>query len=248
MPLELRSLVTRLQALKEYQQRIQVLSEVAESSPPDEFVATLHSALDAIGEGDPVPRLLIDVFHAAVDAGKISYGCREALYVEAAAVGAGDVQRIILAPPPKEIAEARRDPPGSLAASGESLGRRKWLARRAKGDMLDRLLLDPDSTVVSNLLHNPQLTEEDVVRLVARRPNYPEVIAEVARSPRWNRRYSVRRAIVFNPYTPIELSLRQIPFLSRQDLLAVATDGKLHQEVTQSAQNLSQKRPPVKLL
>ncbi len=49
---------------------------------------------------------------------------------------------------------------------------------------LDKVLLDPHPMVIRNVLGNPRLTEDDVLRLVARRPAVAHAIAEVARHPR----------------------------------------------------------------
>ncbi|MGD8863380.1 MAG: hypothetical protein PVI30_25425, partial [Myxococcales bacterium] len=51
-----------------------------------------------------------------------------------------------------------------------SLGERKALARRNDRDLITRVLRDPHPDVIRILLGNPALTEEDVVRLCARRP------------------------------------------------------------------------------
>ena len=59
-----------------------------------------------------------------------------------------------------------------------TLGERKSLARRPDRAMLDRLLHDPHPDVIRRLLRNPRLTEDDVVRLAARRPGRPEVLVE----------------------------------------------------------------------
>lgn len=241
---ELHALVLRLEALEEFEQRMHVLAEVIEAVSADHMVELLDSAFASVGRGQTRPRMVIDVFHAAIDGSTVPLDLRDAIYAAAAQSGSIQVQRIMLAPPPREK-EPKRHQAGS-ATIGQTLGMRKWMARRVTGDQLDRMLKDIDVTVVANLLKNPHVTEKDVVRIVAQRPNFPDVIAAVGRAVRWNRNYPVRRAIVLNPYSPVDLALRQVPFLTRQDLFAVAADPKLHDQVRQAADELARRRPPDK--
>ncbi len=81
-----------------------------------------------------------------------------------------------------------------------TLGERKWLARRPDRDTIQRLLADPHPDVIFRCLRSPRMTEDDIVRLAAKRPGRGEVLAEIARS-RWAHRPRVRVALVMNPAT-----------------------------------------------
>jgi hypothetical protein len=122
-----------------------------------------------------------------------------------------------------------------------TLGERKFLARGHDRTRLDRLLLDPEPSVVCNLLRNPHLTEQDVLRLASRRPTRTEIQKEIHQS-RWGSRYRIRLALVCNPYTPTDLSLKLVGFLLRKDLRQVGQDGNLHELVRQEARRLLKKR------
>lgn len=242
---ELRTALLRLQALSEPAQRVAVFSEWVQQLSPQTLVDLLGQALQAVAVGRADARLLIDVFHATLDAGGVAYAERSELYALAVEAGLADLARLLLPPPAWVDDEGPPKPPkSSLAAAGTPLGTRTWLARRTDRDGIDKLIRDPDKAVIENLLLNPLLTERDVVRLVARRPNDAELIAVVARSPKWGRRYPLRRAIVFNPYTAVDLALRQLAFLSRADLLSVAGDPKIHPNLRDSAQAMATQRPP----
>jgi hypothetical protein len=126
-----------------------------------------------------------------------------------------------------------------------TLGERRALARRPSRAALDKLLRDPHPMVVQNLLQNPRLTEDDVVRMVARRPAYPEVIAEVARHPRWSQRARVRMAIVQNPGSPPALAVPLIRLLIRPELMQVVEAADIPALVRAAASELLERRPPV---
>ncbi len=108
-----------------------------------------------------------------------------------------------------------------------ALGERKSLARRRDRDLLARVLRDPHPDVIRILLDNPALTEDDVVRLCARRPVAPEVLREVFRSTRWIVRYGVRRAIVQNPFAPLDVALQLAVHLNAKDARIIARAAEL---------------------
>jgi len=126
-----------------------------------------------------------------------------------------------------------------------SLGERRALARRPSRAAFDKLLRDPHPMVVENLLRNPRLTEDDVVRMAARRPAYPEVIAEVARHPIWSQRGRVRMAIVQNPGAPPEIAVPMVRLLIRSELQQLASAPDVPAVVRAAASELLERRPPV---
>jgi hypothetical protein len=126
-----------------------------------------------------------------------------------------------------------------------SLGERRALARKPSRATLDKLLSDPHPLVIQNLLVNPRLTEDDVVRMAARRPARREVIIEIARSPKWMTRGRVRLAVVLNPGTPPEIAVPVLPQLSRTELLDVETSTLLPIIVRSAARALLERRPPM---
>jgi hypothetical protein len=107
-----------------------------------------------------------------------------------------------------------------------TLGERKSLARRPDRKLIDRVLRDPHPDVIELLLMNPRLTEPDVVRLCARRPNAPEILLRVFRSPRWAIHPKVRTALALNPSTPPAIAEAVVPLLAPDDLHALAQDER----------------------
>src|SRR5262249_28727020 len=123
-------------------------------------------------------------------------------------------------------------PPGARELT---LGERKSLARGRRREVLDRLLRDPDESVLQILLGNPRITEEDVVRLAARRPTPAGAQRTILNCERFIARYTVKRALVYNPYTPTDLAARLVVLLSRPDQQAIAGDPALHDTVRSAA-------------
>jgi len=119
-----------------------------------------------------------------------------------------------------------------------ALGMRKSMGRTGNIDLINRLLHDQDPNVVEQILANPSLTEEQVVKIAAKRPTSAEVLRKISNSVRWIKRYRIKKALVYNPYTPTELSINLVKLLMRQDIIGVAQNESLHFELRQMAKKI----------
>lgn len=154
---------------------------------------------------------------ALVEPDPLPYQRARDLYEVAAREGHAGLCRLLASDAPLPRAggsRVRRDP----LFDELPLGTRKWKARLHDRDLLDRLLLDPDPSVVEILLGNPKITEEQVVRLASHRPNRPEVLLRVLRDARWLPRAAIHQALALNPWTPLGARLLLLPLLPRVEL------------------------------
>ena len=138
-------------------------------------------------------------------------------------------------------------PPVPDYGSGRELtvGERRSLARSNDRRVLEKLLRDPHPLVLRQLLGNPRLTEDDVVRLAARRP-LPSVVAPtLAESPRWLRRPRVRLTLLLNPGTPEPISMPLLAVCTRCELLEVIHGVDAPLALRGSAQELLERSPPL---
>src|SRR6185436_13371885 len=103
---------------------------------------------------------------------------------------------------------------------------------------LARLAIASNPEVVRNVLINPRLTEELVVRIAARRPARPEPLIEIWHSKRWCTRPAVRRALAFNPYLPPEIGAKIVPLLSLTELKELSRDNMVHAALRDHARAL----------
>jgi len=119
------------------------------------------------------------------------------------------------------------------------LGVLKSRARLTKNpDELARLAVASHPAVVREVLRNPRLTEDLVVRIAARRPARPEPLVEIWRSTRWSVRPAVRRALAFNPYLPPEVGVKVVPLLPRPELELLKDSAGLHVSLRELAVTL----------
>lgn len=230
-------LARKLAALPEPAMRAHVLGELLGREEPEALVPLLDEVQWLGRKGGPPFDMALLALATVLSGETVSYEVRQGLYTAARRQGRRALMRLFFSSLPKPDTARRQGPPRDY-----TLGHRKWLARGTRREVLARLVHDPEPEVMPNLLRNPRLVERDVVDIAARRPVDPEVLRQVFDSPRWIARYAVKRTLVLNPYSPTELSLRLLGFLTRQDLKLVATMRNLPPAVQQAAQQLLEAR------
>jgi hypothetical protein len=142
---------------------------------------------------------------------------------------------------------SRSEPPVPDYGSGRELtvGERRSLARSANRRVFEKLLRDPHPLVLRQLLGNPRLTEDDVVRLAARRPLPAATVETLAESPRWLRRPRVRLTLLLNPGTPPQISMPLLAVCTRCELLEVVHGADTPLALRGSARELLDRSPPL---
>ena len=215
----------------------------------EEAAMALDDLCDCAEQADPIA---VEVLAAAMPAITDPASCAwieslRQLARERALLPLGRLLRVRRSTPPGATGPAEPDArPVGVARDGRalSLGERKALARRPTRALMDRLLRDPHPAVIRTLLGSPRVTEDDVVRLAARRPAYPDIILEIARSPEWIGRARVRMSIVQNPGSPVEVAVPLVRLLIRPELLQVVAAADVPAVVRAAASELLSRRPP----
>ncbi|HEY6099398.1 MAG TPA: hypothetical protein VIW03_08210, partial [Anaeromyxobacter sp.] len=174
----------------------------------------------------------------------IPYAWLAELYAAAHGRGLTEVTALLVAPPPyRPYAEPRDRADPRLAHL--TLGHKKAIARaRRDPDLLARLAAEGDPVVVRELLRNPQLTEDFVVRIASRRPCRPGTLRCVFESPRWRLRSAVALALARNPYSETAVALELLSSLGAVELREISHDGALHPLVRAVAARLAVQRRP----
>jgi hypothetical protein len=233
-------LARRIQGILDAQMRTTYLRHTLLSMSPDE-VADLFSVARAFAEARQ-PRHTA-LFHC-LSLALAHDSCRELRDAAAAVLHARDqpsLARSLREQSTLDDEDALRVPDFGMGRP-VTLGERKSLARRHDRELIARVIRDPHPDVMRILLANPRLTENDVLRLCARRPVASEVLREVFRSARWIVRYPIKVALVMNPYTPVDISLQIVPLLHEQDSKRVQEAADLSPEVRAACQERPSRR------
>ncbi len=243
-PLAVERLGRLVSGIPSGQTRVLYLQRQLDGAPPLPLVRLLACAQREAAAGTIEARILIDTFGEVVADELVSPETLQALAEAAEHVCEHGVLNLVQPrredEPPARGLKATH---GSLAADGETLGRRKTLARTVTGDQLDRILLDTHPDVIKNALLNPRVSDPLVVRLASRRPTTAEILEVVARS-RFRTSPAVRRALIRNPHCDSQLACQLVTSLTRVELLEVAHDETLGSEVREAARLLIEAKPP----
>jgi hypothetical protein len=181
---------------------------------------------------------LIDI-HAIT--GLLGYPKMSEIYLSSKEMGCERVTRLLSNPPSKKKRYSEYDFVEGQDLNQITLGEKRSLSKGFKKDTLDRLVYDPDPHVMRNLLNNPRITEIDVLKAASKRPVSEEILIEIFNNKKWSERYSIKRALVKNPYTPTRLALGLVNFMLVQDLKEISRDRTLHQVVKGAAEELLKK-------
>ncbi|MBN1574291.1 MAG: hypothetical protein JW984_13920 [Deltaproteobacteria bacterium] len=207
---------------------------------PDEFIVEIINDIFSKARPGDIPRAIfilsvVDIFSIPNEMEnqrllKMYAHCRQRGYENTA--------HLFICPEPKRKPFSKYDFVEGRELEYATLGEKRSLARTRTKALLDRLLYDPNPMVVTNLLENPRLTEQDVLKMVSRRPNSEGVLTTIYKNDRWISSYNVKRSMVKNPYTPVGIALGLLLFLKLQDLRDVSIDQTLHKVVKDVAREL----------
>lgn len=116
-----------------------------------------------------------------------------------------------------------------------TLGEKIAMARRAHRALFPGLIADGDHKVLTALLDNPRLVENDLVVFISTGQPPVDFIATVARHFRWGQSLGVRRAIVACPRSPLPLALSVLVQLPRSDQRRIAEGTDIPARVQSAA-------------
>ncbi|GAB4298451.1 MAG: hypothetical protein Kow0090_13930 [Myxococcota bacterium] len=246
-PLEIfKELIQRIQSISEDEGRKKSLFEFIKTTSPELFIEIFNLILyppegyseKVIVLRDTLTRLLL---LGAVDE-RLSYEEITELYRIASEKGYDAVARFFLAPPPVKVMDDAESPQLHRSISSTTLGMRRSLAKKPKKFLLDHLAKDGDPVVIRNILRNPRIVEQDVIKMTSRRPAPTVVLEEIFKHPRWKNNYRIRKALVFNPYTPPAISVKLVYSLLVADLRLCAQTINLHPLVLSAARDEIERR------
>jgi hypothetical protein len=240
-----------MRALEGAELRVSYLVDRLLGAALPDLARTLDALCARAEQAEPAPREVLVALVDALNRPEVEPVVQR-LREEAAGESLLALERLIRGPAPPSSSSIRAEgaprsqrPPDYGTGRPLTLGERKSLARRPDRAMLERLLADPHPDVIRRVLRNPRVTEDDVLRLAARRPCHPDVQAEITREPRWMHSARVRLAVVLNPGTPVDIASRLAGLLVRQELRLVAEATLVSPAVRAVCLEHLSRRPPV---
>lgn len=233
---QLLQLKRSMQAIRDRIMRRELVMERMHQLTLVECTELLHLICTQAPTDPSVAQILVSFQDQARSRHPLPYEVVRTLYEYAQKKGYEDVQRLFLSFQPTYTPEEEERWSGHPQLEGVPLGERKFMARKLDIHTLEKLLHDPDPSVIFNVLRNPRITEKEVLNIATKRPNTPEVLEEVATSKKWFKRYRIKSALAQNPYTPFPIALQTLPFLNAETLREIIRSSFLHPQLRAAAQ------------
>jgi hypothetical protein len=146
-----------------------------------------------------------------------------------------------------EAAEAAEPDKGKRETLLQKLGRMRVVERvqRAlKGGRDERLLLirDPCKVVQRAVLQSPQLSEQEVESFANMASLTDETLRLIAGNRKFRKNYTITRALMFNPKTPLEVTLHLLPHMKPLDLKFLSTNKNVSDTLRTASARLMRQR------
>jgi hypothetical protein len=119
---------------------------------------------------------------------------------------------------------------------------RVQLAMKGTREARGMLIRDSCRVVQRAVLQSPQLTGREVEGFAAMTSLSDETLRLIANNRKFRKNYTVTRALVNNPKTPLEISLHLLPTITPQDLKLLSTNKNIPDTLRTSALRLQRKR------
>jgi len=239
--------ISDVAALPEDGMRLELLGRRL-SSLPSEEIALFFDCLYKI---DPHNRGASKVRLALINSEKFKETLGQEKYngvlMAAMHLGLRKVSRLFSELPPHKHGASGYEHEEEARMEYVSLGMKRTLSKSRSKDTLDRLLSDPDPVVITNILNNPRTTEQEALKIAARRPNSPRILKLIAGHAKWSKRYNVIKAIALNPYAPPRLSIAILEILLAQDLKIIMESEAVHPQVRISAKDIFENKKGLKM-
>jgi hypothetical protein len=115
-----------------------------------------------------------------------------------------------------------------------------------KGGRGERLLLirDPCKVVQRAVLQSPQLSEQEVESFAKMASLSDETLRLIGGNSKFRKNYAIIRGLMFNPKTPLEVTLHLLPHMKAQDLKILTTSKNIADTLRTSAIRLQRQRSP----
>lgn len=155
------------------------------------------------------------------------------------AMGQGEMQAL-LSEKVTSDAPAEEGLRGNLASLIAKMSVAQKVRIAMVGDAMVRKLLirDPKKIVAFAVLKSPRLTDGEIAVFAANKALSEDILASIARNRQWTKDYATRKALVFNPKTPLSLSLQFLRTLTQKDMKDCSGSRDVNQNIARAAKRM----------
>jgi hypothetical protein len=119
-----------------------------------------------------------------------------------------------------------------------SVSQKVRLAMVGDANVRKLLIRDPKKLVALAVLRSPRITEGEVTTFAGNKTLSEELLTTICRNRNWVKDYATRKALVFNPKTPLTFSMTFLRQLSPKDLKDASGSRDVNQTVARTAKRM----------
>ncbi len=123
-----------------------------------------------------------------------------------------------------------------------SVSQKVRLAMVGDANVRKLLIRDPKKLVALAVLRSPRVTEGEITNFAANKTLSEELLTTICRNRNWVKDYATRKALVFNPKTPLAFSMTFLRQLSPKDLKDASGSRDVNQTVARTAKRMISER------
>jgi len=234
-----KALIGELAGITDVDMRTSVIVQKLSVMSPEDVALAIHEIMEGNHRGKTKHKSVYMALVKTRDLSRyIGYEKISEIYLLAKSRGFSMVAEFLRAPASKKRKEGPSQSHLAQKLKHLTLGEKKAYARKRDFGHIEFLLHDTDPTVISNLLKNPKLTEGDVIKIAANKNATGKILEEIFRSNKWISLYRIKKALVFNENTPVDISMNLCSFLLKQDLKRIVKDKKLDPVIVNRADGI----------
>ncbi len=119
-----------------------------------------------------------------------------------------------------------------------SVSQKVRLAMVGDANVRKLLIRDPKKLVALAVLRSPRISEGEVTNFAGNKSLSEELLTVICRNRNWVKDYATRKALVFNPKTPITFAMTFLRQLSPKDLKDASGSRDVNQTVARTAKRM----------
>ena len=119
-----------------------------------------------------------------------------------------------------------------------SVSQKVRLAMVGDANVRKLLIRDPKKLVALAVLRSPRITEGEVTTFAGNKSLAEELLTTICRNRNWVKDYATRRALVFNPKTPLNFSMTYLRQLHPKDLKDASSSRDISQVIARMAKKM----------
>lgn len=119
-----------------------------------------------------------------------------------------------------------------------SVSQKVRLAMVGDANVRKLLIRDPKKLVAIAVLRSPRISEGEVTNFAANKSLSEELLTIICRNRNWVKDYATRKALVFNPKTPLNFSMTFLRQLHPKDLKDASGSRDVNQTIARTAKRM----------